>query len=95
MGPPRPEKGRKMTREQKIDARTLARAIRENCDDIVCDCADFCDEYGDTFDSVAEYLTDESAHDSVAFVAAESIGYVCYDVIVRALGLAVADYLGY
>ena len=53
--PARDPKGAEMTKESRARARRVADLLARNRADLVEECADYCEECGETFDAVAEF----------------------------------------
>lgn len=74
-----------MTRESKANARTVSRMVEEYRADMVADCAEWCEEYGDTLDAIAEWTTGDCWDD-----LAEMLDGFTFDEIIHGLAYAVA-----
>lgn len=82
-----------MTKESRARARRAADLIARNRPDLVQECADYCDEHGDSFDIVAEWSI--GIEDDITAALDWLADVITYEEMTRGLGYAVMAALGY
>ena len=82
-----------MSKESRARARRVADLLARNRSDLVEECADYCEECGESFDVVAEFTI--GIEDDIMGALDWLADVVSYDEMVRGLGYAVMAALGY